>query len=72
MYYHTKITVSVLSDTPLEDMSLAELNYLITDGDASGQVNQGESKPISREELQTLCDEHGTDISFFIMDEDDE
>ncbi len=70
MYYHTKITISVLSDKPLGDMSLADLDYFITDGDGSGKVDQGESVPISREELQILCDQHGSDISFFVGDED--
>ncbi len=73
MFYHTKFTISVLSDEPMADgIALSDLEYFLTDGDGSGKVTQGESVPITRKELQDLCNQHGTDISFFVGDEDDE
>lgn len=65
--YKTVIQVEILSDTPYEFNNLGETFEDIMTGDCSGWSKViTENQPIEgTEAIQAVCNEHGTDPSFF-------
>ena len=60
------MTVTVLTeDVPPEFDNLTDLNYLITEGDASGEYTVVSSKRISGRVCAKALEAQGSDPSFF-------
>jgi len=70
-FYRTIIQVEVLSEGgPVpEGMSLADIDYQITDGDWSGDTVIKKAEEVSGEEMSKLLMKQGSDPSFFGLDE---
>jgi hypothetical protein len=70
-FYKTVVTVVVLTeDVPPEYDNLSDLNYLITQGDASGQVTSTASEVLSGKQAAKALQAQGSDPSFFNIDDD--
>ena len=68
--YKTKVTIEILSDEPVNDnISLKDIQYEITDGQWSGKITHGESKPLKGKPAVKEILNHGTDPEFFFMDD---
>ena len=69
--YKTIVTVEVLSSEPIETpISLREIDYQITDGLWSGQVEIGNSTPFYGLDAVNEIKEQGSDPDFFALDMD--
>lgn len=70
-FYKTKVTVTVLSEYPLDvgHLSLEKLSYLVDTGDCSGEVSVGESKVMGGKAAAKALVKQGSDPSFFMLDE---
>jgi len=67
--YKTIVTVEVLSDKPLTDESLETIAEQSMTGDWSKNMKIGESVELSKDEVETECAKHGSDVSFFLLDD---
>lgn len=70
----TTIVFEVLhhKDLPVGQMSFEGIICETTDGEASGrEISMDTSNPLTVEELNKLCEVHGTDTEFFRQQEDD-
>ena len=70
-FYKTTYHVEMLTDRPLrEALDLDAINYMITEGEASGVVtDMGTVTLTGRQAAKALIDQ-GSDPSFFNLDED--
>jgi hypothetical protein len=58
-------------DTPIDgDVTLAQLDYLINDGDCSGLIHEPVVVELSAEEVAKELIAQGSDPEFFGLDED--
>lgn len=74
-FYRTTITIDVLSEeTPLdEDMTLTEIDYVITEGDCVGGNLSMAVEELTREECAEALTAMGSEPGFFdLLDEDEE
>ena len=72
-FYRTRITVEVLSENILSsDMSLADIDYAITDGDCSGEVTWGDPEELDADQMAAALIAQNSDPGFFSLDEDEE
>lgn len=70
--YETVLTISVLGNEPYAG-GLDELSEAVMTGDFSGHIRSEEVRDVEDpDEQQRLADEHGSDIGFFMLDEDSE
>jgi hypothetical protein len=68
----TIITISILGEDQFEG-GLGDIYNAVTFGDYSGHVVSETNREITDlTEIEKLCDEHGTDLSFFDIDHDEE
>ena len=66
-FFKTAIVYEVLhEESNIDRMNLAEIERECIHGDFSGRSIGIDTQQISLEELHAKCDEHGTDIEFFI------
>ena len=70
-FYKTVFRIEVLSEEePIgEDVDLATINYLITDGHCSGIVTRDSPEKMSAPEMARLLLAQGSDPEFFRLDE---
>lgn len=71
--YKSVLKVEVLSEEPMGEcsISLSDLDYQITEGECSGKIEwESIDAEVVGAEAVKECDEHGTDPSFFQMDEE--
>lgn len=67
--YKTTVKIEILSHEPIDDnVSLEDIQYEITDGEWSGKITHGESKPLKGKPAVNEILKHGTDTEFFSMD----
>lgn len=66
--YRSKVTIDILHEDPEPDnFDLENISYQISQGDWSGNISvEHDHRPLTRDELQAACDEHGTDINFLL------
>lgn len=64
--YRTVFTFEVLSDEPLESLSLERLNHETTDGHCSGMFLDTNEEEVSSERMNELLITHGIDPSFLL------
>ena len=71
-YFKTTFVIEVLSeDLPIDDdVTLSQLEYLITEGDCSGLIRQTAVVELSAEEVAKELIAQGSDPEFFGLDED--
>lgn len=71
MYKKTVVQVTVLSDDDfhIDQLSLNQIAYLISDGECSGLVEVVSDLEISGQQMAEECKKQGTDPSFFFLDE---
>lgn len=70
-YYKTIVTVEVLSEEPIPNWTdLENLNYQITYGDWSGEVNIGTSEEVDAKTIAKLLINQGSDPGFFNLDQE--
>lgn len=72
IFYRTVFTVTVLSEDPLEHMSLEDLAEAIDDGPYVGSFTKQESVPMDGPTTVEMLREMGSDESFFQLTEDGE
>ena len=70
-YYKYTYTIEVLSTEPLPDMSLADLQYEITEGSCSGFVKV-DVESLDKNEFIQECQNQGSDPDFFFMFEEED
>lgn len=69
-FYKTQYLIEVLSEEPIRgDVNLKDIEYMITEGDCSGDVRTFGSVEISGAEAAKLLKRQGSDPSFFRIDE---
>ena len=69
-FYKTVFTVTVLSERfPMNELSLKDLDYQITEGDGVGDI-KAEADEISPQEVAALCRRFNSDPSFFGLDDE--
>ena len=72
-YFETLITISVLSvDEPYSFTSYEQLAYDIIEGEFSGLVVKDVHEELDRDSFDEKCNEHGSDITFFGVDDEEE
>ena len=71
-FYRTVLQVEILSHEPYTYLGLGQAHEDIIYGDCSGRVSEVSSQEISVEELREGCEEHGTDVEFFLGELDDD
>jgi len=64
-FYRTVLQVEVLSEDPFDITDLGAVNYAITDGDCSGQVEIVESETVTPNRMAELLTAQGSDPGFF-------
>jgi len=69
-YYRTMITIEVLSEDPIEAISLQDVVYGITEGHWSGDWNAEESLEVTAPQMAKLLIAQGSDPEFFNLDDD--
>jgi hypothetical protein len=70
-FYVTKFVVTVLSEYRLTDgVELSAVDYAISDGDCSGEVEQFASKKVSAKVMAKLLKKQGSDPGFFQLTKD--
>lgn len=72
-FYKTVYTIVVLSeDKPIaDDITLTDLEYLITSGPCSGQVEVTEVVEVDGPTMRELLHEQGSSAEFFMIEEED-
>lgn len=65
VFYRTVFTVTVLSDDPLENMSLEDLASEIDDGPCVGSFTRQDSVPVDARTTVSMLEDMGCDSSFF-------
>lgn len=66
------IIVTILSEGEVPDWcTLSDIDYLITDGGAAGNVTIEDEKEISEEEIKKLLVEFGSEPGFFGLDQEE-
>ncbi len=70
VFYKTIIEVTVLSEEPLQPMSLGELSYETMEGELSAQMETKEEIPITSLEAAIALKEQGSDPEFFQLDDE--
>ena len=69
-FYKTIFSVEVLSENPIEQIvDLDDLNYMITDGDCSGDIDSEGSEEIDGATAAKLLIKQGSDPGFFQLDD---
>jgi hypothetical protein len=71
-YYKTVVKVEVLSESPIAELSLSELDYEITNGNWSGEVLYGSPKVLNGKEMAKALEKQGSAPEFFMIDENGE
>ena len=72
-FFKTVFTLEILSEKPIpSDISLGELNYGITEGECSGELNQTEVKELNGKEIATALIAQGSDPEFFQINDSGE
>ena len=69
-FYKTTFTVEVLSELPLGDLGLEDIQYEITEGHCSGVTTTSEVKELSGPEMAKELLAQGSDPEFFDLDAD--
>ena len=69
-FYKAIIQVTVLSETPIENVSLKDIAYQIEEGDSVGEVKIMSHKEISSKAAAKEAIKLGSDPEFFCIDED--
>ena len=67
--YHTKFTVSVLSEEPIDPQSLSDLAYEIQDGDAVGSWWQVSERKVEGKTAVNLIYRLDSHPDYFLMDD---
>jgi len=68
--YKTVVSITVLSDEPLDGASLDDIAYQIEDGDWVGYNLIHKEKPIKGSAAIQAISDSGSDPAFFFMDQD--
>lgn len=71
-FYRTVYTVEVLSEEPVGEMSLADLDYEITEGHSSGRFLSTENEEVDGKKMAELLKAQGTDPEFFQLNDEGE
>lgn len=69
-FYKTIVMVEVLSDSPIGNPSLSEVEYLISEGGCTGEYWVESVSELTPKEMAQCCIEHGSDPEFFEIDSD--
>lgn len=69
-FYKTIFQVEVLSEEPIKELSLSDLDYEITEGDCSGRVSTLSENTINGACAANELLAQGSDPSFFGLTED--
>ena len=66
-FYKTVVTIEILHDeTTPTILGLDHAAYEIFEGGSSGLIDIGRAEGLTREQLITECEKHGTDPDFFL------
>lgn len=72
-FYRTTVTVDILTrEEPLHWNNLVDIHNAESDCDASIHYGTGDTVEITEDQLRSLCVKHGTDVSFFGLEEREE
>ena len=72
-FYKTVFSIEVLSDEPLyEPLSLTDIHYLITEGPCSGRFLDTAQEVVTRERMEKLLIQQGSDPEFLLGDDVEE
>lgn len=69
-FYKSRVTMTVLSDRPVEDMDVKDIIYQCDDGDMVLHSIVVAAETLSRAQLDAALIEAGSDPEFFPSDED--
>ncbi len=71
MTFHRKVfQIEVLSDSPLNDMSLEQINYAMSMGDCIGREVEVSDEEITSKQCAKLCYELGSEPEFFQLSDE--
>lgn len=68
----TVLEVTVLADGRIDNYDLETIGHEIVHGSWSGDIKIKETKILTRNELIEECDKQGTDVSFFLGEEENQ
>jgi len=70
-FYRTVIELEVLSEEPIVDMAIGDINYEMENGHLSGLYKTKiQDKEVNGKEMAKMLQEQGSDPEFFLLDED--
>jgi hypothetical protein len=69
-FFKTVFKVIVLSEDALVNASLAEVAYMITEGDCSGDVSTESTEELTAKQAAEELQAQGSSPEFFMLDED--
>lgn len=69
VFYKRVISFEILSEEPIEDMTLSETEYEVVDGHMSGMFLDSVDTVLIGSEMARALSRQGTDPSFFSIDE---
>ena len=69
-FYRTLFTFEVMSEDPIETVSLEDLAYLVTEGGCSGRFLSTEEEEVGGRTAAQILIDQGSDPGFFRLDEE--
>jgi hypothetical protein len=66
------MTIEILSEEDISDLSLGAIGYEIQCGDCSGEIIKKESEVVTSQEMAKLLINQSSDPAFFGLDENGE
>lgn len=71
-FYRTEIRVVVLSETPFQPDSLADVAHAIEEGDCSGEWDVAKADTLNAKQAAEELTKQGSDPAFFSLTDDGE
>jgi hypothetical protein len=69
-FYKAVFSIEILSEEPIDDLSLDEMVYAVTEGGCSGMVTRASDDVLAGPEMAKALLAQGSDAEFFQLDSD--
>lgn len=69
-FYKAVFSIEVLSEEPIDDMTLEDIEYAITEGHCSGVITKSDTVEMTGPEMAKALLAQGSDAEFFQLDDD--
>jgi len=69
-FYKAVFSIEVLSEEPIDEMSIDDIKYEITEGNCSGVITKSDTTELTGLEMAKALLAQGSDAEFFQLDDD--